>query len=344
MYVCGHQIYALLHRFGIPTPAYHLIKKSNKESFLCQTHLGQAFVKAHFIEETETQQTTSKEEAAAVVEELFSQSPSPMEVLVIPHIPLKSRYYLAVSIERGEIVVTASVDDDLSLKERERERRLFRETVSERGKLHNFQVRRLLAHLGVTKNREGMRKIIEGLLSTFLYFDATFIEIAPLGCSEGGKFLALDVRMDVDGNALFRQPEVARLVTKARENKLLGGTIGCMANGKGLAAATCDLVRLVGKSSAIALDVENSVEAIVQGLHTLENEKSVEKIFINVFMGLLDCEKIVDALRKQKISKPTVIRIEGTNAKRACALLKKLPPTVLATTSLKAAAQAVREL
>ncbi len=348
MYLPEHQAYALLRRFGVLTPAYHLIKQFDKEALLADLSFERAFVKVRLCEgeEREVHEVASKEEAVAIVEQAFAMNTSPEEVLIVPAISLESRYYLALSIlkKRG-IELVASLDDGLPLSEREKEHLLFREEVFERGRLHPFQIRRLLSRLGITKDRERIGKIIEKIVAAFFYFDSTFLEIAPFGCTEDGNFVALNVQMEVDENARFRQKDIFRLVRKRVEEMVLGGNIGCMANGKGLSAATCDLIRRSGKVPSSPLTVERNIESIVQGLKKLDQEAGVEKIFINLFTGLFNCETIAKALKKwvksKKAHKPIVIRFEGTGATKACALLKNLSKDIMATTSLK---EAVMEL
>jgi len=347
MYLPEHQVYALLRRFGVPTPAYHLIKQFDKESLLSGLSFERAFLKVRLYEgeEREVHEVASREEALAIVEQVFATNPSPAEVLIVPAISLEKRYYLALSIlkKRG-VELVASVDDGLSLSEREKEHRLFREGVESR-RLHPFQIRRLLSRLGITKDRERIGKSIERIVAAFFYFDATFLEIAPFGCTEDGNFVALSVHMEIDENARFRQKEIFRLARKRPEEMVLGGNIGCMANGNGLSRATCDLVRRSGKVPSSPVSVERNIESIVQGLERLDQEAGVEKIFINLFTGLFDCKTIATAIKKwvksKKAHKPMVIRLEGTSATKACALLKKLSKDIVATTSLK---EAVEEL
>ena len=330
----------------MPIPPYYLVHKG-KSALPAHVGFEKAFIKEQGCEEKKNTLVESADEANMIIEQLQTDA----KMMVVPYVAIESRYYLAIAVDRKKgVTFVASIDDELSLEERVKERRLFREIVPEKRGLHQFQIRRLLSHLGIKENSGGMKRVIEGMVQAFFYFDAVRIVISPLGCTEDGNFLALNLEMEVDENALFRQPEIRQLIGETAQVKHgQEGTIGCMANGKGLCVATCDLVRVTGAFPTEALDIGDDIttEKVVTGLQSLYGKRHVEGVIVNIFAGLVDCEKIARAIGEQitkdGLVKPTVVRLEGTNATKGCELLKKLTPGLVVTTSLEEVAKGIKD-
>lgn len=199
--------------------------------------------------------------------------------------------------------------------------------------LQPFHIRRLVAGLALPPS---IRRTAGGLLSAlyraFQEKDCSLVEINPLVVTIDGSLLALDAKLNVDDNAMFRHPELAALRDPDEELPLeveasrfglnyikLNGTVGCMVNGAGLAMATMDLVKLVGGEPANFLDVGGgaSADQIERAFRILVSDRSVKAVLINIFGGILRCDRLAEgvirAARSLQVSWPIVLRMEGTN-------------------------------
>jgi len=177
-----------------------------------------------------------------------------------------------------------------------------------------------------------MSGIILSLYRLFIDKDCSLAEINPLVITEKGDVVALDAKINIDDNALYRHSDFQSLRDMDQENPLeveaskynlnyikLKGNVGCMVNGAGLAMATMDLIKHVGASPANFLDVGGGAtsQMIAEGLKILLFDVDVKVIFINIFGGILRCDTlakgVVEAARQLDIKLPMVIRLEGTN-------------------------------
>lgn len=184
--------------------------------------------------------------------------------------------------------------------------------------------------------------IIRKLYKMFIERDLTLVEINPLVITKEGRVIALDAKVNVDDNALFRQSEIEQMRDKTEENPLeikahefnlnyikLDGTIGCMVNGAGLAMATMDIIKQAGKSAANFLDVGGgaSSEKIAKAFEILLSDSEVKAIFINIFGGILRCdflaEGITETMKTQSVNMPVIVRLEGTNKETGAEILNK---------------------
>jgi len=174
--------------------------------------------------------------------------------------------------------------------------------------------------------------LIQNLFRAYLAKDCSLAEINPLVVTTDGRVLALDAKLNFDDNALFRHPETVALRDVNEETPLdveaskfglnyikLDGNVGCMVNGAGLAMATMDIVKLAGGAPANFLDVGGgaSPEQIENAFRILSSDPSVQAVFINVFGGILRCDRLaaglIAAVRKLGLQIPVVVRMEGTN-------------------------------
>lgn len=172
--------------------------------------------------------------------------------------------------------------------------------------------------------------------------DASLLEINPLVKSKDGKLWALDAKLSIDDNALFRQPEMVAYYDPTQQSKnedaakrhdlayiALEGNIGCMVNGAGLAMATMDLIKYAGGKPANFLDVGGSATAdkIAAGFKILVSDPHVKAILVNIFGGIMNCatiaEGILTALAEHPIKIPLVVRMEGTNVEEGKKMLEK---------------------
>ena len=192
--------------------------------------------------------------------------------------------------------------------------------------------------------------------------DASLIEINPLIITKDNNLICLDAKMNFDANAIYRQPEILKLrdlseedpaEIEASKNDLayikLGGTIGCMVNGAGLAMATMDIIKLYGKEPANFLDVGGgaSKEKVSAAFKLILNDKNVKGILINIFGGIMRCDVlaqgVVDAAKEINLSVPLVVRLAGTNFLEGKQILEKSKLKILSATDLNDAAKKIVE-
>lgn len=183
--------------------------------------------------------------------------------------------------------------------------------------------------------------IFQKLYKLFVEKDASLAEINPLVLTKEGTIMAIDAKMTFDDNAIFRQPKIAMLNEPTEEEKKeqsakekgfsyvhLGGDIGCMVNGAGLAMATMDMIKLYGGDPANFLDIGGSSNPnkVIEAMKLLLNDQNVKVVLINIFGGITRCDDVanglLEAFRQIKTTIPIVIRLTGTNEKEGRALLQ----------------------
>ena len=247
----------------------------------------------------------------------------------------------AVAAETPERILTISIDPATGLKPH-----------------HIRSVANALKLTGTTaKQASGF---LSGIYSTFTELDASLVEINPLVVTSSGDLLALDAKMSFDDNALFRQKDVLALrdlteederEVKASEFDLnyikLDGTIGCMVNGAGLAMATMDIIKLEGGEPANFLDVGGSAttERVTEAFKIIQSDKNVEGILVNIFGGIMRCdviaEGVVEAVRTLGLTKPLVVRLEGTNVEKGKKIMGESGFAIISADNLGDAAKKI---
>ena len=210
---------------------------------------------------------------------------------------------------------------------------IFREAIDTLLGLALFQARRLVEQLKVgTAAQQALPPLLRKLYDVFHDKDCTLLEINPLLLTSMGTPLVLDIKMEFDDNALFRQPDVLAMRDLAEEDPLeieasryklnyikLSGNIGCIVNGAGLAMATMDIIQLAGAAPANFLDVGGgaSAETVENAFRILMADPNVQAVLINVFGGILRCDifaqGVLQAVMKVQVKVPVVVRMEGTN-------------------------------
>jgi succinyl-CoA synthetase beta subunit len=205
--------------------------------------------------------------------------------------------------------------------------------------------------------------LMAALYEAFLATDASLIEINPLVVTAAGDLLALDAKMTIDDSSLYRHPDLRDLRDLGEEDPLeveaskfslnyihLGGNIGCMVNGAGLAMATMDIIKLAGGEPANFLDVGGgaNAEQIRNAFNILMSDKNVNAVLINIFGGILRCDVlaqgVIAAVDELGVSVPIVIRMEGTNVDQGKKLLRESGMNFTTVDSMGEAAQKVVQL
>jgi succinyl-CoA synthetase beta subunit/malate-CoA ligase subunit beta len=250
---------------------------------------------------------------------------------------IEAEYYLGLVIDRvsQRITLIASAAGGMEIEEvaTATPEKVIREVVDPAVGLQDFQCRKVAASIGFTgKEILAVGRLMKRLYRCFRDKDALMVEINPLVTTRDGQFLALDAKMSFDGNALFRQPEIADLRDFDEEDPkeveafghdlnyiALDGSVGCIVNGAGLAMATMDAISLYGGRPANFLDVGGgaSPEKIANAFRIVLDDANVKVLLINIYAGINRCdwiaEGIVKAMADQAIAVPIVIRLAGTN-------------------------------
>lgn len=229
--------------------------------------------------------------------------------------------------------------------------------------LQGYQCRQLAFGLGLAGPQIAeFEKIARGLYALYLDKDASLVEVNPLIVTKEGNVLALDAKINIDANAVYRQQAVAAYRDPTQEDPMerqasehdlnyvsLGGDIACMVNGAGLAMATMDLIKLHGGEPANFLDVGGGATAdrVTAAFRLILSNPNVRAVLVNIFGGIVRCdliaEGIINAVKNVGVQVPVIVRLEGTNAELARAALAKSGLAITAATDLTdAATKAVR--
>jgi succinyl-CoA synthetase beta subunit len=267
------------------------------------------------------------------------------KVLVEEASAIAAELYLSMTLDRarGSHVAMASRAGGVEIEEvaATHPERIIREWADPALGLQPFQARALAFGLGLAGDRfKAGVALILGLFQAYLDKDCSLAEINPLVVTTDGRVLGLDAKLNFDDNALFRHPEIVALRDVNEETPLdveaskyglnyikLDGNVGCMVNGAGLAMATMDIIKLAGGEPANFLDVGGgaSPEQIENAFRILSSDPSVKAVFINVFGGILRCDRLaeglISAIRKLGLKMPVVVRMEGTNVEEGRRML-----------------------
>ena len=242
---------------------------------------------------------------------------------------------------------------------------IFTEEIDPAFGLQSFQARNVAFNLGLSGVAfKGMDKFITTLYNAYLGSDASLFEINPVLKTSDDKIIAVDAKVTLDENALFRHKQYFELRDLSEENPsevearevglnyiALEGNVGCMVNGAGLAMATMDLIKQSGGSPANFLDVGGTADAarVETAFRLILKDPNVEAILVNIFGGIVRCDRvaqgIVDAYKNMgdAITVPIIVRLQGTNADIANMLIDDSGLNVLSATAFEEAAQKVKE-
>ena len=229
-----------------------------------------------------------------------------------------------------------------------------------------FQARKVAFNLGLEGNAfKSMTKFITSLYKAYIGADASLFEINPVLKTSDDRIIAVDAKVSIDDNSLFRHPDFKNLRDLEEENPTeveagevglnyvdLDGNVGCMVNGAGLAMATMDLIKQSGGSPANFLDVGGTADAerVEFAFRLILKDPKVEAILVNIFGGIVRCDRvaqgIIDAYKNMgdTIKVPIIVRLQGTNAKQAKLLIQNSKLDVIAATAFEEAAIKVQEV
>ncbi|GMU46743.1 MAG: ADP-forming succinate--CoA ligase subunit beta [Pseudomonadales bacterium] len=273
--------------------------------------------------------------------------------------------YLGAVVDRASrrIVFMASTEGGVEIEKvaHETPEKILKASIDPLTGAQPYQARELAFKLGLSGPQIGQfTKIFLGLAQLFQDKDLALIEVNPLVVTAAGDLHCLDAKINVDGNALYRQPAIKAMHDPSQEDPreahaaqwdlnyvALDGNIGCMVNGAGLAMGTMDIVQHHGGKPANFLDVGGGAtkERVTEAFKIILSDRNVKAVLVNIFGGIVRCdliaEGIIGAVQEVGVKVPVVVRLEGNNAELGGALLAKSGLNIIAATSLTDAAQRV---
>jgi succinyl-CoA synthetase beta subunit len=347
-----YQAKAILREFGVPVPGGDVAEAPDQARAIAQKLGGKVVVKAQVHAggrgkaggvKLADDPLAAEAAAGAILGMMLKTPQTPAEgikvlkVLVEEASPIAAELYLSVTLDRarGRHVVMASQAGGMEIEEvaATHPEKIVRSWADPALGLQPFQARTLAFGLGLARDqwKSGVA-LIANLFRAYLAKDCSLAEINPLVVTRDGRVMALDAKLNFDDSALYRHPEIVALRDFNEETPLdveaskhglnyikLDGNVGCMVNGAGLAMATMDIIKLAGGEPANFLDVGGgaSPEQIENAFRILSSDTNVKAVFINVFGGILRCDRLAEgliaAIKKLRLDMPVVVRMEGTN-------------------------------
>ena len=288
-------------------------------------------------------------------------------VLVADGVDIEKEFYLGVTLDRetSRQVIMASSEGGVEIEQvaEESPEKILREPVDPTIGLQPFQARRIAFGLGFEGDQvKQAAQFVTALYEAYDATDSSLAEINPLVLTESGDVVAVDAKINLDDNALFRHDDLAELrdiheedPTEVEAGKhglsyiTLDGNVGCMVNGAGLAMATMDIIKLAGGEPANFLDVGGSAsaETVEAGFRIILDDENVEAILVNIFGGIVRCDRVakgvIEAAHNVGIDRPLIVRLQGTNAEEGQQLLKESDLDIETAVLLKEAADKVTQ-
>lgn len=317
----------------------------------------------------------SPAEAADVAERLLGKNlvtyqtdanGQPVKVVLVEETcNIARELYLGAVVDRSSrrIVIMASTEGGMEIEKvaHETPEKILKAVVDPLVGVMPYQAREIGFKLGLDDNQiKQFTKLLVNFGKMFVEKDLSLVEVNPLVVTAEGNLLCLDGKVNVDGNALYRQPELVAMRDKSQEDAreieasewelnyvALEGNIGCLVNGAGLAMATMDIIKLSGGQPANFLDVGGGATAarVAAAFKIILSDQAVKGILVNIFGGIVRCDLIADgiiqAVKEVNVTVPVVVRLEGNNAEKGAELLNNSGLAVIAANDLGDAARKV---
>lgn len=380
-----YQSKALFARFGIPVPTGKVARTPDEVYAIAQELGGTVVVKSQVLAggrgkaggiKVVKSAEAARDAASDILGRLQIKGLTVHQVLVDPAANIATEIYLGITNDRavGKALLMASAEGGVEIEEvaAHNPNAIIREHIDPFIGLREFQASQVASAINLPREHwDAFRKIAHGLYECYIANDATLAEINPLVITAEGQLIALDGKMSIDDNALYRHPELhdqrdltaeADSETRAREAGIsyvkLNGQIGCMVNGAGLAMTTMDMIKLYGDADGILpanfLDVGGGAQAekVANALQIILMDPNVKAVLFNIFGGITRGDEVARGLlQAYEIVKPTipmVVRLAGTNAKEGREIIDQASiPNIISAGSLteaaKKAVQAVKE-
>ncbi|PCJ62375.1 MAG: ADP-forming succinate--CoA ligase subunit beta [Planctomycetota bacterium] len=380
MKVHEYQAKELFGKFGVPVTLGKVATTVEKAVAIAKSFKGPVMVKAQIhaggrgkgggVKFCKTVADAKKAAKAILGMKLITHQTGPEgqtvnKVLIVPAGDIIEEFYLAALVDRAtaKIAFVVSKEGGVEIEKvaEKTPHKISTILIDPVIGVQGYHVRKMATVLGL-KDKAHKKQLyitVLGLYKLLVEKDASLLEINPLCITDKG-LEALDGKVDFDDNALFRHPDIAKLRDVKEEEALeveaakyslnyikLDGVVGCMVNGAGLAMATMDVIKLYGSEPANFLDVGGGAtpERVAAAFKILLKDKNVKAVLVNVFGGIVRCDRvaqgIVDAVKKNKIDLPIVVRFSGTNAEEGKAILENSDLTFEMADSLAEAAKKI---
>ena len=384
MKIHEYQAKQLLEKFKVPIPqggvatsaheAYQVAESIGGDLFVvkAQIHAG-GRGKGGGVKVATTLEEAEAAAGAILGMQLVTKQTGPegrlvRKVLVEKGVRIKKELYLSIIPDRetASITIIASQDGGMDIEEvaAKTPERIIKVSVNPLIGIQGFHLRQVC--FGLELEPAVMKiasAVVKNLYRLFVDYDCSLVEINPLIITEDNQIIALDAKMDIDSNALFRHPDVVAMhdpyeddpaeaeAAKFNLNYIkLDGNVGNMVNGAGLAMATMDIIKQAGASPANFLDVGGgaNAEMVENGFRIILSDPNVKGILINIFGGILRCDVlakgVVQAAQQVNLTVPVVVRMEGTNVEEGRRILAESGLTLINAKDLADAARKVAEI
>jgi succinyl-CoA synthetase beta subunit len=384
MRIHEYQAKKVLRKFGVPVPLGEVVFSAQEAMEMAAKFGNDCVLKAQIHAGGRgagggVKRAQNREEVEAKAKEIIGMTlvtrqtgPKGRKVrrmLVEEAVEIDREIYMSILLDRATAspLILASAEGGMDIEElaAKSPEKILRERIDPGTGLMPFQGRKIAFRMGLKGDLvKQMVNLVAGLYQAFRDTDASLVEINPLVVTREGMLLALDAKMSFDDNGLFRHPDLKDLRDLDEEDPLeveasqhglnyirLDGNVGCMVNGAGLAMATMDIIKAEGGEPANFLDVGGgaSADQVAQGFKILLSDDNVRAILINIFGGIVRCDRVasgvVEAVSKVGVNCPIVVRLQGTNADEGRQILEKSGLNFAVARELKdAARQAVQRV
>lgn len=380
-----YQAKTMLQKYGIPVPRGQVIAVAKESIAVTSEITSDAWVvkaqvhaggrgKAGGVKVVKSASEAQKIASELLGKTLITYQNAPdgqpvNQVLIEETLPIARELYLSMLVDRSleRVVVVASSVGGMDIEEiaQNSPEKILQEICDPLSGLVDYQARNLAFKLDLVGEQIGaFTKILKGLYRLFKENDLALLEINPLVVTSTGKLFALDCKMSIDDNALYRQKALAEQRDWSQEDSkeavahhaginyiALNGNIGCMVNGAGLAMATMDLIKLHGGAPANFLDVGGgaTAETVAKAFKIIMVDSNVKAILVNIFGGIMRCdiiaEGIITAVKEVGMQIPVIVRLEGTNVDLGKEMLRTSGLNIISADGLTdAAKQAVQSV
>jgi len=288
------------------------------------------------------------------------------KILITEALDIKKEYYFAITFDRSKnsdvFIVSTEGGVDIEQVAENNPEKIIKAWIDNSPNALDGAVKEIITSLSLEKF-ENVEQMFKDLYKCYIESDCSLLEINPLVSTTNEEIIALDAKVDIDSNSLFRHPEIAAYHDKSEEDPLelkaaeyglnyikLDGNVGCMVNGAGLAMATMDIVKHCGGEPANFLDVGGAanVETIKNGFKIILSDKNVKSILINIFGGIVRCDRVangvIQAVKELELDVVVVVRLQGTNAKLAKKILDESDIELISAETINEAATKAVEM
>ena len=288
------------------------------------------------------------------------------KILITEALDIEEEYYFAITFDRSKnsdvFIVSKEGGVDIEEVAENSPEKIIKSWIDDSPNALEDAVKEIISSLSLEKF-ENVEQMFKDLYRCYIESDCSLLEINPLVSTTNEEIIALDAKVDIDSNSLFRHPEIAAYHDKSEEDPLelqaaeyglnyikLDGNVGCMVNGAGLAMATMDIVKHCGGEPANFLDVGGAanVETIKNGFKIILSDKNVKSILINIFGGIVRCDRVangvIQAVKELELDVIVVVRLQGTNAKLAKKILDESDIELISAETINEAATKAVEM